>query len=158
MASPDLADSFPAPTRARKTAKRKRSLLRILLWAVFALLLLILLAVGIGVLRLRSAANSALPQLDGEIHLAGLSAPVTVLRDAHGVPHISAATQDDLFFVQGYVTAQDRLWQLDLLRRNANGELSEILGFVGAPVIAHDRMQRVLQMRKSAERIYANLA
>ena len=66
--------------------------------------------------------------LDGDLHLAGLSAPVTVRRDAHGVPHIDAATQEDLFVAQGYVTAQDRLWQMDAFRRNANGELAEIMG------------------------------
>ena len=60
--------------------------------------------------------------------LPGSSAPVTVRRDAHGVPHIEAATQDDLFIAQGYVTAQDRLWQMDAFRRNANGELAEIMG------------------------------
>ena len=56
------------------------------------------------------------------------SAPVIVRRDAHGVPHIDAATQDDLFVAQGYVTAQDRLWQMDASRRAANGNLAEILG------------------------------
>ena len=47
----------------------------------------------------------------------GLSAPVTVTRDTHGVPTIEAATLEDLFFAQGYVTAQDRLWQMDVMRR-----------------------------------------
>ena len=77
--------------------------------------------------------RAALPVLDGDIHLASqgaptLSAPVTVRRDQHGVPHIDAATQEDLFVAQGYVTAQDRLWQMDAFRRNANGELAEIMG------------------------------
>ncbi len=86
--------------------------------------------------------------------MAGLSAPVMVRRDAHGVPHIEAATQDDLFVAQGYVTAQDRLWQMDAYRRNANGELAEIMG---PSLVAHDRAQRVLEFRNSARRIYANL-
>jgi acyl-homoserine lactone acylase PvdQ len=59
-----------------------------------------------------------------------------VRRDAHGVPHIEAATEDDLFVAQGYVTAQDRLWQMDAFRRNANGELAEVMGF---SMVAHDR-------------------
>jgi penicillin amidase len=92
--------------------------------------------------------------LDGDLHLAGLLAPVTVRRDAHGVPHIEAATQDDLFVAQGYVTAQDRLWQMDLYRRNGNGELAEIFG---PSQLRHDRAQRVLQFRSTARRIYANL-
>src|SRR5438067_12760765 len=73
-------------------------------------------------------ARSALPRLDGRMRVAGLSAPVTVIRDGHGVPTIEAANFDDLFFAQGYVTAQDRLWQMDIIRRAAAGELSEILG------------------------------
>jgi penicillin amidase len=116
-------------------------------------LLLVVLAVG-GVMWLRSAARAALPQLDGDIRVAGLSAPATVRRDAHGVPHIEAATQDDLFFAQGYVVAQDRLWQMDMYRRNANGELAEVLG---SGLVAHDRAQRVLGFRKAAERMYAGL-
>lgn len=118
------------------------------------LLVLVLIAACAGVLWLRSAATAALPLLDGDIHLAGLSAPVTVRRDAHGVPHIEAATQDDMFVSQGYVTAQDRLWQMDAYRRNSNGELAEIMG---SSLVEHDKAQRVLQFRKTAERVYANL-
>ena len=114
-----------------------------------------LLAAIAGVLWLRSAVQAALPQLDGDVHLAGLSAPVTVRRDAHGVPHIEAATQDDLFVAQGYVTAQDRLWQMDASRRAANGDLAEILG---PSLVSNDKTQRVLQIRITAQRIYAHLA
>jgi penicillin amidase len=117
-------------------------------------LALLPLAAGVGVLWLRSAAIAALPALDGDVHLAGLSAPVTVRRDGHGVPHIEAATEDDLFVAQGYVTAQDRLWQMDASRRNANGELAEVMG---SSLVAHDRAQRVLQFRNTARRVYANL-
>lgn len=115
--------------------------------------LVLLLAAGF-VLWLRAATKDSLPQLDGTIRAAGLSAPVTVRRDDHGVPHIAAATQDDLFFAQGYVTAQDRLWQMDMYRRNADGELAEVLG---SSLVKHDEAQRVLGFRKQAERIYANL-
>ena len=107
------------------------------------MLALLLLAAVAGVLWLRSAARAALPVLDGDLHLAGLSAPVIVRRDAHGVPHIEAANENDLFIAQGYVTAQDRLWQMDVFRRNANGELAEMMG---ASMVAHDRAQRVLQI------------
>ena len=87
---------------------------------------------------------------------AGLSAPVTVRRDAHGVPHIEAATQGDLFVAQGYVTAQDRLWQMDTLRRNAgNGELAfEGPWKITAPTT---RWQRRSRTRVTAQRIYDNL-
>jgi penicillin amidase len=115
---------------------------------------LLLIAAIAGVFSLRSAEYAALPVLDGDLHLPGLSAPVTVRRDAHGVPHIEAANQDDLFFAQGYVTAQDRLWQMDAFRRNANGELSELLG---PSLLRHDKTQRTLQFRNVARRFYSQL-
>ncbi len=96
-----------------------------------------------------SIARSALPELDGTVSVAGLSGPVRVTRDAHGVPTIEAANIDDLFFAQGYVTAQDRLFQMDLLRRAAAGELSEAVGEVG---LEHDREQRILGLRAAAEK------
>src|SRR5437870_3467701 len=64
-------------------------------------------------------ARASLPQLDGQVAVAGLTSPVSIVRDAHGVPHITASSLDDLFFVQGYVIAQDRLWQIDMTRRFA---------------------------------------
>jgi len=73
-------------------------------------------------------ARACLPQLDGVIQLPGLAAAVQIIRDDRGVPHIRAQSLDDLVFAQGYVTAQDRLWQMDLSRRLAQGELSEIFG------------------------------
>jgi penicillin amidase len=69
-----------------------------------------------------------LAQLDGEIPLAGLKQPVEVARDRWGVPHIYAQNQDDLFFAQGFVAAQDRLFQIDMWRRIGLGETAEILG------------------------------
>ncbi len=104
-------------------------------------------------LWLRAAENTALPTLDGDIHFAGLKAPVTVRRDGHGVPHIEAASEEDLWVAQGYVTAQDRLWQMDAFRRNANGELAEVMG---STLVKHDKLQRVLGIRRTAERIWAN--
>jgi penicillin amidase len=140
--------------------KRKRRWPRILLWSASGAAGLLMLAAGAGCWWIRSASRAALPVLDGEIHLSGvdaggLSAPVTVRRDEHGVPHIEAASETDLFVAQGYVTAQDRLWQMDILRRSANGELAEIFG---PSQLAHDKAQRVLQMKVTAHRIYSNLA
>ena len=139
---------LPAPRR------RKRRWPRIVLWWAAGLLALLVIAATVGVFSLRSAEYAALPTLDGDLHLPGLSAPVTVRRDAHGVPHIDAANQDDLFFAQGYVTAQDRLWQMDAFRRNANGELSELMG---PSLLRHDKTQRTLQFRNVARRFYAQL-
>jgi penicillin amidase len=114
---------------------------------LFALLFLI---IGAAVVAwLFTIARSALPDLDGALAVAGISAPVSVSRDSHGVPTIEAATLDDLFFAQGYITAQDRLFQMDLMRRAAAGELAEIVGDVA---LKHDRQQRILGIRATAEK------
>src|SRR5216684_1978773 len=94
-------------------------------------------------------AHSALPQLDGAVQVRGLSTQVRVTRDAQGVPTIEASTLQDLFFAQGYVTAQDRLWQMDIMRRFAAGELAEILG---DDFLKHDREQRILGLRVAARK------
>jgi penicillin amidase len=152
MSNPASTDPSSNLTTGAKRSRWLRRLRR-LLWIVGGLLVLLLLATGMGVLWLRSAVKAALPVVDGDLQLAGLTAPVTVRRDAHGVPHIDAATQEDLFMAQGYVTAQDRLWQMDAFRRNANGELAEIMG---RSLVKHDRAQRVLGFRLTARRVYAN--
>ena len=154
MLNSEAVDPKPESIAAPRPRRRKRRWPRILFWCAGGLLIVLLIGAVVGVLMLRSAEYAALPVLDGDLHLAGLSAPVMVRRDAHGVPHIQAASDDDLFFAQGYVTAQDRLWQMDAFRRNANGELAEILG---PSLVRHDRSQRTLQYRNTARRIYANL-
>lgn len=154
MAIDNAQDPTPAVPSKYSSRSRKRRWLFVLLWSTGALLALLLLVTGAVGLWLSAAAKASLPVLDGDLHLDGLSAPVTVRSDAHGVPHIEAATQDDLFVAQGYVTAQNRLWQMDTFRRNANGELAEILG---PSLLKHDQAQRVLQIRNTARRIYANL-
>ncbi len=93
--------------------------------------------------------HRALPQLDGAASLPELKQEVTVDRDSWGVPHIRAASLADLITAQGYVLAQDRLWQMDILRRVAAGELSEIFG---AQTVEIDRQYRTLGLRVAAER------
>lgn len=88
-----------------------------------------------------------LPVTSGTLSLP-VSKSATVVRDARGVPHIEAATLEDAWIVQGYTHAQDRLWQMDALRRLAAGELSEIIG-PGALEIDQDA--RKLRMRRAAE-------
>ena len=124
---------------------RRRLTTRILLWPLFALATLLILAAGSAYFM----ARSALPQLDGTLITKGLSAPVRVTRDTHGVPTIEAANLQDLFFAQGFVTAQDRLWQMDMMRRFAAGELSEIVGTVALKI---DREQRILGLRAAAKK------
>ncbi len=80
-----------------------------------------------------------LPAVDGELHLTGLHAPVEIVRDRWGVPHISAQNEHDAFFAQGYVHAQDRLFQMDIGRRLATGRLSERFGEMALDT---DRMVR----------------
>jgi penicillin amidase len=94
-----------------------------------------------------------LAQTSGQI-TAPVSAQATLSRDAIGVPHITAANWEDAIFLQGFVTAQDRLWQMDGLRRLAAGELSEI---VGSSALEVDRDARRLRMRRMAEEDYRTL-
>src|SRR5580765_1962380 len=123
-------------------AARRR---RFRVWRFLGLLPLVLLIVcAAGAAWLFTIARSALPALDGALAVARISAPVSVSRDSHGVPTIEAATLDALFFAQGYITAQDRLFQMDLMRRAAAGDLSEIVGDVA---LKHDRQQRILGIR-----------
>jgi penicillin amidase len=122
---------------------RRSSGLRILLWLLLIVALLAAGAVGYAYFT----ARSALPQLDGSLRVKGLSAAVKITRDGHGVPAIEASTLEDLFFAQGYVTAQDRLWQMDIMRRFGSGELSEILG---EDTLKIDREQRILGLRAAA--------
>ena len=112
-------------------------------------LLILFFLFGTILLWFYSIARLALPEIDGTVAVAGLSAPVRVTRDGHGVPTIDANTLDDLFFAQGYVTAQDRLFQMDLMRRAAEGDLAEIVGDVA---LKHDRQQRILGIRATAEK------
>lgn len=90
----------------------------------------------------------SLPQLDGSVSLAQLKQSVQVDRDHLGVPTITAQSVEDLLVAQGYVMAQDRLFQMDLIRRSAAGELAEIFGAVAIP---WDKENRVLGLRQAAK-------
>jgi penicillin G amidase len=142
-----------APQTGRRKSKHLKSVRVLLGVALSCAVLLVLCAAG-AVLYFRHAMSTALPQIDGNLHVAGLHAPVTVARDTHGVPAIAASNLPDLLFAQGYVTAGDRLWQMDALRRHAAGELAEVLG---PSMVEHDRRQRYLQIRAAADRAVAQL-
>jgi penicillin G amidase len=107
----------------------------------------------LGLLALYWIAYRPLAQTSGQIS-APISARATVARDALGIPHISAANWEDAIFLQGFVTAQDRLWQMDALRRLAAGELSEL---IGSRTLELDREARRLRMRRIAEDQYRTL-
>ena len=91
--------------------------------------------------------NSKLPQRKGTLTVAGLTAPVTVAYDERGVPHIDAQNEADLYRALGYVHAQDRLFQMEMVRRLAQGELAEILG---PKLLDTDKLFRTLELRQHA--------
>jgi penicillin amidase len=94
--------------------------------------------------RFRALARESLSTIAGPVRVPSLRAPVEVIRDRWGVPHIYAQNIDDLFMAQGYVMAQDRLWQMELWRREREGRLAEILG---PQAVARDRTARLLKYR-----------
>ena len=90
-----------------------------------------------------------LPTIDGESRLLGLDQRAEILRDSYGVPHVYAQTAHDLFFLQGYVTAQDRLFQMDLYRRAGAGRLAQVLG---EPALDSDKQFRTFGLAGVAAR------
>jgi penicillin amidase len=97
--------------------------------------------------------QESLPQLDGEAKVPGLSAPVEIVRDKEGVPHIFAKSDADGWFALGYAHAQDRLWQLEFQRRVGAGRLAEIMG---EPAYDNDRLMRTLGIARTAQRMAQN--
>ena len=128
-----------------------RTVLKWLGRGLLGLLVLVVAAAAGGYLWLRGS----LPQIDGERAAYGLSAPVEVVRDRHGVPHILAGSEEDALFALGYVHAQDRLWQMEMNRRIGAGRLAEVLG---APALGTDRLLRVLGLHRRAKAALAHLA
>ncbi|MNF41053.1 Acyl-homoserine lactone acylase QuiP precursor [compost metagenome] len=114
------------------------------------LTLLALAIVAMGVGAGTWYVQGKLPQREGEVLLASLQAPVSVRYDARGVPHIQAQNEADLYRALGYVHAQDRLFQMEVMRRLARGELAEVLG---AKLIDTDRMFRSLRIREQARSV-----
>ncbi len=108
----------------------------------FSLLLVIAIAVSFWFVQ-----NTA-PKTKGEMILSGLEESVSIYRDESGIPHIEASSTKDLFMAQGFVTAQDRMFQMDLSRRQASGTLSEV---IGESTIDKDKFFRTLGLRRAAE-------
>jgi penicillin amidase len=114
-------------------------------------LLVLLLLLAVIALTVWWLMRGSLPRLDGELALGGLSAPVTIQRDALGVVTIDAANQVDAMRALGYVHAQERFFEMDLLRRTAAGELAEVFGPIA---IDTDKQHRIHRFRA---RVDANL-
>lgn len=112
------------------------------------------LTLGLGVGYGYWLCRRALPVVKGSLSLPGLQQPVEVIRDGIGVPHIAASSLDDVVYAQGYVTAQDRLWQMDVARRAGYGELAEIFG---PRALEADREQRILGFKRVAMKQAQNL-
>ena len=93
-------------------------------------------------------ASASLPQLEGEIHLPGLIAPVEVDSDRHAIPTVAAANREDAYRALGWLHARDRLFQMDLMRRKSAGRLAEIFG---AQAVALDQEQRIYDFERVAE-------
>ncbi|MDB5761760.1 MAG: penicillin acylase family protein [Herminiimonas sp.] len=123
-------------------------ILKMASWAVLA----VVLSLAVALIWYRSASQ---PQIDGRLQLAGPRAPIDIVRDAEGIPHIYAQSARDAYFALGFVHAQDRLWQLELNRRIAAGRMAEILG---PDAVNADRFLRSLGVHRNAEAILANLS
>ncbi|QDK41444.1 penicillin acylase family protein [Bacteriovorax stolpii] len=123
----------------------KKKTLKIALF-IFALIVLSAIVGGYEFFR------SRVPQMNGEAALSGLSAPVEVVRDRHGIPHINAQTSEDAFRTLGYVMASERLFQMEVSRRLAQGELAELLG---EKLLRSDKLFRNLGLKYESEKLFA---
>ena len=118
-----------------------RNVLKIL---AIAILVVLVMVVSGGYVFIRRS----FPAINGTIQVQGLKSRVEIYRDRWGIPHIYADSIEDLFFAQGYVHAQDRLWQMEFHRRIASGTLSEVLG---EATLEADRFLRTIGLRRAAE-------
>lgn len=108
----------------------------------FRLLMALVTLSGLAAITAYLVLSASLPRLDGEIEVRGVQATVTIARDAQGIPTITASSRNDLAFATGYAHAQDRYFQMDLTRRKAAGELSELFGKVAVPLDKRNRFHR----------------
>jgi penicillin G amidase len=117
---------------------------------LIVILVMILVVCAAGFLYLHYLGQRAVPDYNVDIQLKGLYEPVDVYRDSFAIPHIYAKNEHDLYMVVGYLSAQDRLWQMDLLRRVTEGRLSEIFGH---SYVDTDLLLRALRFRDKSEKI-----
>ena len=116
------------------------------------IVIVIVLAIAGGMIFLNSVKTRALPDYNATIDLENLTSPVSVFRDSLGIPHIYAENEEDLYRTVGYVMAQDRMWQMDLLRRITTGRLSEVLG---PELVEADMLYRALEFTKKSRQVIA---
>lgn len=118
-----------------------------------ALISLILVVSVAGYIIITRVGNSGIPQYSGELIIDGLISGVNVIRDERGMPHIYAENEHDLYTVTGYIMAQERLWQMDLIRRATTGRLSEIFG---EDYVETDLFLRTLKMSEKSRDVIEN--
>ncbi len=123
-------------------------------WASRFLLVAVFVTISLGAL-IYWRFQSSLPQVTGEIELAGLQAETTIVRDKYGIPHIFAPSRHDMYFAIGVAHAQDRLFQMDMSRRAAHGRLSEL---VGKLTLRTDVQMRTLGLGKAADQSFTRLS
>ena len=143
-----MSSSRPAKDEGARSARKRRSLTRLLIfrWLPISFVCALVL-VAVALLWLYGELRSSLPVLDGELNLRGLSAPVTIERDRLGVPTVTGSDRIDVARATGFLHGQERFFQMDLSRRRAAGELAELFG---APMIPMDEEVRLHRFRSKA--------
>ena len=126
--------------------------MKILKRILLSILLLLVLVAVTGFLFIRHISNRALPDYNADLQLKGLHAPVEVYRDSFAIPHVYAQDEHDLYMAVGYLLAEDRLWQMDMLRHVTEGRLSEIFG---EKFVDTDLLLRALRFREKSVKILA---
>lgn len=114
--------------------------------------LLLVLALIVGYFFLNHVKTAALPDYSKDVQIPGLTEEVTILRDSFAIPHIYAKNEADLYRAVGFAMAQDRLWQMDFLRRVTQGRLSEIFG---EGQVSTDLLMRALRIQEKSEKVIA---
>lgn len=145
------AAGAPQMIPASETPRRKRRALRVIGWIIAALVVVALIAAGLGVWTVQRS----FPTVSGTVAAAGLAGEVTVQRDERGIATITADSTDDLFFSQGYVHAQDRFWEMDFRRHLTSARLSELFG---ESQVGTDSFLRTLGWQRIAEEEFTELS
>ena len=128
--------------------------MKIFLRIVQIVLLLLVIVFLSGLFLVDRISSRALPDYNKDVELRNMTAPVEIFRDKYAIPHIYAETENDLYRAVGYVMAQDRMWQMDLIRRGTTGQLSEIFG---DDLIETDALMRALRISEKSAKILKTL-
>ncbi|SOC18459.1 penicillin amidase [Ureibacillus xyleni] len=132
---------------AQVVQKKQKKIIDWIIWIIG----IVIVAGGVGVIGIHLYVKNSLPTIEGDLTVSILEDDVVVTRDGAGVPHIEAKSEADLYRAQGYVQAQDRLFQMDLARRQASGTLAEV---VGQSAVESDKFFRTFSLRNAAEKSY----